>query len=718
MQVLGSRSIAAEVADSLKLQVRLVIPQKIERDRLMTVVAVDEDAPGGQYRLVRSSASGAFRIEDAVTGTKVGETRIDQPTAVRGIEFQLTAEAAEHSEIVFHVTSLRSAAMQLQGGLNLRQPGEEMFMSVVLLVYQDTDPEMAAVIPNTIASKFIDYRRDAHRRQARNTVQFLTAQLDTLDTQLRTAEEELREFRERYGVVDLAVESQTRMTELSAVQAQRNEVLVQRNALSSVLAEVERDRPDDPLARSPYRRLGSHPVLLQNSNLQGLLSSLSTLEDERAELLERRTVDDPDVQAMTNRIQDLEQQMESSIRTYYQGLNAQVSNLGQVAGSPAGALSQIPAKEQQYIRLASQAQLLRETYGLLQSRLKEAEISQAVEDPNVEIIDLAVPPGGPIKPHLPNNLVMGLLFGLVLGLGTAFAREALDSTVHTREDLKDLTGVPVLGLIPRIGAAPVITAGRLAQQLPWGSKSSGNGKALTRADGTLESLVTEYDRSNAVSEAFRSLRTNITFSSAERAPKVFLVTSAMPKDGKTTTAANLAIIFAQQGLRVLLIDGDMRRGTLHKLFHLERTPGLSNLLVERCEIERAIHWVSLDQGTELEILPGGTIPPNPAELLSSSRAAWLMERLEERYDAIVVDTPPLTLVTDAAVLAAHADTVLFVARANKTDQGAIRFAIEQLSNVRAPLTGAVLNDVDFKRDSRYGRYDYAGYAYEYSGKES
>ena len=172
---------------------------------------------------------------------------------------------------------------------------------------------------------------------------------------------------------------------------------------------------------------------------------------------------------------------------------------------------------------------------------------------------------------------------------------------------------------------------------------------------------------------------------------------------------------------MLLVDADMRRGIIHKLFRVPRTPGLSNILVENVDFERAIHWVQLEQGTEMDVLPTGTVPPNPAELISSPRMKWLIERLQERYDAIIFDTPPLTLVTDAAVLAAHAHTVLLVARANKTEQGAISFAMEQLRNVSAPVRGAILNDVDFKRDGRYGRYggkyDYYAYSYGYSSEE-
>jgi tyrosine-protein kinase Etk/Wzc len=195
----------------------------------------------------------------------------------------------------------------------------------------------------------------------------------------------------------------------------------------------------------------------------------------------------------------------------------------------------------------------------------------------------------------------------------------------------------------------------------------------------------------------------------------------MPGDGKTTSAANLAITLAQQGVRILLIDGDLRRGVLNSVFGTPREPGLSNVLLGVGKLEQAVRSIDLGQNGSLDFLSTGTLPPNPAELLGSQRMRKLLAELEDKYDAILIDSPPLNIVTDAAVLGTVADGVVIVARAGVTEKQALMYASEQLANVHAPLLGAVLNDVDFASNryyGMYGKYGYYQYNYRYQAQES
>jgi capsular exopolysaccharide synthesis family protein len=233
------------------------------------------------------------------------------------------------------------------------------------------------------------------------------------------------------------------------------------------------------------------------------------------------------------------------------------------------------------------------------------------------------------------------------------------------------------------------------------------------APGIAERLVAGRDPRSAVAEAFRILRTNISFSRMGEPPRSLVFTSPTPGDGKSTSAANLAITLVQQGLRCLLVDADLRRGFLNDAFKVRREPGLSNLILGRATLESAVVQIDLGESGKLDFLPTGTVPPNPAELLASAEMQALLARLTAGYDAVILDAPPLTLVTDAALLGSYADGVVLVARAGVTDRGAVIHALEQLRAVRAPVLGAVLNDVDQRKEQYYGSYSAGAHASYY-----
>ncbi|MGH7506627.1 MAG: polysaccharide biosynthesis tyrosine autokinase, partial [Longimicrobiales bacterium] len=440
------------------------------------------------------------------------------------------------------------------------------------------------------------------------------------------------------------------------------------------------------------------PTLIRNGSVSELLSNLAEVENNRAELLMQRTMEDPDVQVLTGRIREIEAQLASMARTYGQSLDEQISGFDEQLSSFSAELAEVPAREIEFARYLREAKLLEEIATLLQTRLKESEIAAAIDDSSVRVVDPAITPDEPIWPKEMLSLLLAVVVGLSLGIGSAFAREHMDTTVRSREELQRVAaGVPVLGTIPRI------------QQVATGNGQDGRRR---RAQPALQSrLVTGRDPRNPASEAYRSLRTNITFCRLERPPRTLVFTSPTPGDGKSTSATNLAITLAQQDMRVLLVDADMRRGVLHEVFRTPREPGLSNVLLGSVTIEKASQRVDAGSGVALDVLPMGTVPPNPAELLSSTRMGELVRRMEERYDAVIFDAPPLTAVTDAALLGRQADGVIVVARAGVTERGAVTYAMDQLHAVQAPVLGVVLNDIDVRKDRYYGGYGAASYRY-------
>lgn len=706
LAVLQSRALAEMAADSLGFKIQIVAPEEVSYAAdVFDDIHVDSDPATGLYRMERASQGFVVYGPD---GTQVASAGPGEAIAFDRVEFVPTREAARYPEIHFRVIDGTAAAGRVRGMTSIYQPNKDQ--DIVIIRGMGPDPRLAADVPNALAAAFLDHRRAERKSSATNTVEFLRAQIDTISRQLRLSEEDLKEFKQSEQVVNLQAEGQTGMSQIASLQGQLDAIESERASLDSALEDIRQADAADPLEPSPARRLLGTPAILRNQAASQMLNTLIDLENERAELLQRRTVQDPDVQAINDRIRGVEDQLFNIVSSYEENLDRQVQSLRSSIGRTGSQLRELPEKEVQFARRQREASLLQEMYTLLQTKLKEAQITQAVEDPNVRVVDAALVPGAPIKPDKRRNMMLGLLLGLILGVGAAFGREYMDDTVHSMDEMEELTGVPVLGMIPAIPRA----------QLENGHKRLlGSGSSGERRDGRTDHssrLVVNSETRHAVAEAFRSLRTNITFSAAEQAPKTLLLTSPTAGDGKTTSAVNLGAAFAQQGLSVVLVDADLRRGVLHKIFGLSKTPGLSNYLVEGLPLADVLQRMDLDGSAPVHAITTGRYPPNPAELLSSPRMLGLLDRLKERFDVIVIDSPPLTMVTDSAVLAPYVDSVMLVARAGATEEAAVQFAMRQLKNVNAPLKGTILNDVS-ATDRRYGSYGYYAYKYEYYGAE-
>ncbi len=692
MEVLKSRQLADSVAQELQLRLTVREPRQSPRSALLSFIDVSASADTGEIMVTTTGSRlalqhGTHRIEAAV-----GDT-----VSLDGVRLAFTAAALRQPQIVLGVHPFAAATSYLVSSLKITRPSREA--NIISVRYHHSDPQLVEAVPNRLLEIFLVRRAGTRKSGATSTVAFLQNQLDTLSEELRLAEDTLRAFRESNKVVSLEQQASVSVGKLAELKAERDATASELAAIDTLLTKVTATASNTG-SSSDFRRLLAFPTLLRNNTASTLLTSLTTLESERGRLLATRTMKDPDVIVLSEQISGLESQVRTLVNTYADGLRQQVAAYDRTLSESGAQLNTIPAKEVALARMVRNTTVLGDLSTLLQTKLKEAQISEAVNDPSAQVVDRAIRPERPVSPRKGLNLAIATMLGMIIGLAGIFGKELLDTKVHSREDLQKVAPVPVLGVIPHFRQERRRAVGRLRRTpLP-----APNGGAIAAT-----SLAALENPNGTVLEAYRSLRTNLAFALADHPPKVIVITSPTPSDGKSTTTANLAASLAQQKLRVLVVDADMRRGALHRTLGGVRGPGLSEILTGRSTVAHVVQPLSFGPIGRIDLISTGTVPPNPAELLASPRLVDFLESVEGSYDTILIDSPPVANVSDALIIAPHADGLLLVARGNKTERGAIRFAMEQLNNVRAKVMGTVLNDFDIGRAEAYGgKYSYYG----------
>ena len=694
MLVLRSRTLAERVVDSLGMQVRLSDPSLPRASVFTRAVGSDAEASG---MFVLSRAGDGYRLQAdddqarAVRGLPA-RVRPGVPFRIGGLTLELSAAAPER--VQFQVAPLRRAVRDLRDDVGVARPNREA--RLVHVRYRSTDPLLAARVPNALTDAFITYTSTGSKTESRSTVDFLREQVGRYETDLRDAEARLRAFREASEVVDLQAEAGEQVKRMAALRAERDELLVERDGLAQVLVRAGRGRAED------FRQLASFPTFLSNKAVQDILQALTALENERLALLQRRQSDNPDVQGVTERIENLQGQLSQLARGYLQSLDARLVSLDEALARFGAVVGALPAREVEFARLRRQQELLEEIYTLLQTRLKESEIELAVESSEIRIIDAAVPAIEPVSPRPVLNLFLGGVLGLMLAGLAVFLRESLNTRIRGNADVTAATGgLPVLATIPRIRAV--------------GTAGNGHGRGVVRSMSPAEMLearlVMRRDPGSPVAEAYRALRTSISFAGPGNAPRLVVLTSSVPGEGKSTSASNLAISMALQGTRTLLVDADLRRGVLHQVLGVPQAPGLSHVLHLGTPLAEAVRQVRIgEDGRTVDFLASGAYPPNPAEMLASPAMEQLLAELRTRYEMVIFDAPPVHAVTDAALLGARADLVVLVARAGVTDRRALDHTMARLRQVGVSPGGVVLND------ATSGTEGYYAYGYGENGK--
>ncbi len=567
--------------------------------------------------------------------------------------------------------------------------------------FESTDPQLAARVVNTHLHNFVEHNFRARYESTTKASDWLAAQLDELKIRVEKAED-----------ARLAYERENRIWTIDEKQNITTQKLADLNT-ELTQAQADRMRKEASYRLAREGNVDGLPEVRESQVLQDLVTRRTDLLVQYREAEAQFGPNYPKVQRLKVQLDELDstiarekKNIVERIESEYRAARQRELLLSQALEQQKAEANALAEKLVQYNILKREAEANKELYDGLLQKLKEAGISAGLRSSNIRIVDPALVPPTPARPQKARNVLLALLVGLVGGVGLGFLREYLDNTVKTPDDVEHLTRLPSLAVVP---AFSLVNGRARGVRMLKGAESEPSRASVA--------LVSHERPQSQISEAFRALRTSLLLSQAEHPPQVILVTSALPREGKTTAAVNLAVTFAHLGDRTVLVDGDLRKPGIGKLLSLSegsRHAGLSTYLagVSSLDLVTIPHPVI----PNLAAIPSGPIPPNPADLLSSKRLQDAVNQLREQFRFIIVDSPPVMAATDAIVLSVIADGVLLVVRSGQTSKAAFLRARDQLRAVRCTLLGVVLNAVDTSSPDYYYSYRYYPY-YQYSGSE-
>ncbi len=636
------------------------------------------------------------------------------------------------------LASVEEVASRIAGAVSF---SNDRNSDIIRIVAKTHSPQESAYIANVYAKQYYGFNLNSSREMAASVREFLGKQLEDTRKQLEVAENNLQNYMQSQGIVSLDDEASQLIKGTSDFEAQRDDVVIQMESRRQVLAAYNQQlaKMEPSVTRTVSDAVDPYITMLQQE-----IAKLEVTRDvavSQNPVVGSKEVYNEMIAKANSQISDLKNKLKEKTADF---LNSQVMATGSLQGAQNGGggydpigyyrdlrlkilqleidLGSMEAEKKeldkvvlqydarfskipkQYIELAKldRTEKSREKLFLLvQDSYQQAQIAEQSQFGYVQIIDPAIPSFSPISPKVSLNLTLGVLLGLALGIGAVFVLDYLDSSIKSPEDL-ERRGLSVLASIPIMSGANI-----------KGGETNPEQRVMKEGISVPLRLITYHKPSDPISEAYRSLRTAIQYSRIDKPVRSLLVASALPKEGKSTMTANIAVTFAKSGLKTLLIDSDLRRPIQHKLFNMERKPGLIEYLKGEVDLNTAVRKTFAEN---LFLLPTGQLPPNPSEVLGSEVMKSLMEILKASFDFIVFDSPPIVAVTDGVILSKLVDGVLFVALANKTEAEVLEKAYLTLKQVKAGIIGVVLNEFDITK--AYGAYyKYYKYYHYYGHKE-
>ena len=605
-----------------------------------------------------------------------------------------------------HLLSVDSLAELLDKKVSVQQ---KRGLDIVDITAESPSPYEAALIVNSYAQQYRSLNLEASRNQLTFVKNFLKKQKDEKRNELSAAEDSLRNFQERGGIIALDEQATALIDQLSQFEAKLNAAKIDYMASSNILKQYKDElKKQDPRMANYLESLTSETYI---EALQKQLAELQINKDLALANSNPRINVTTKIKEYDQKINELKNKLNSKIEVIKAGifasspeevkelsqkiieeevknssLNTSISGLQEIVNNYEGKFNQLPKKSIELARLQRKSEALDKLYGLIEEKYQEALINEQSQPGNVLVVDRGRIEDKPAKP----NRILIVLIGLVLGTGLAFGyvlvRDYFDNTVKTPEDIQR-KNINVLAWIPKI--------------------------ELFTGKGKVEFIVSNQPNS-IPSEAFKALRTRVQFSNIDAEQfKTVLITSATPQEGKTIVSVNLAGSFAQTGKKVLLVDCDLRKPRMHTIFEVNKKPGLVDYLFNQASLNDIIR----QSGTidNLSYITAGTIPPNPAEILQSKAMLKFLDDMRSMFDMIILDSPPIISVTDSEILSRVADGALLVVKAESTEVELMQHAVELIRNERSPFLGVVLNNFVYK--SGYGAYYKYYYYYSHTTNE-
>lgn len=593
------------------------------------------------------------------------------------------------------------------------------------------DPLVVYRLATIVADEFKERCREVEQEEASNTVQFVSRQKEMAREKLEGAERALQEFERRTNFNIMLENPQSGvMQRLMELENKLAEVQTQRELAEATLATYNRRLQDLETLRGRSNEAGGARSL-DSPVLNQIKRELNQLEEEKIELTERYG-------EASFQVKDKQTEIERKRDEYYQVVLQQTKDAEKPVSKMDESLWQqlqekkieeelnlyiLRNRERQYermlatyrdknpqmlehsielARLQRQKNVYENLYNFLVERGEEANIKAATGTGGVRFIDYPAIPLRPIQRSLTRTMILALMLGLAVGFGVAFVLELLDNTIKSPDEVEKLLKKPLIGSIPifKQPGPPL----NLKQKLTGSNHRPVDQKKLYRSQ-----LISNLQPRDPVVDNYRTLRTNLQFSSVDRKLKSILITSSVPGEGKTVNTANLGISLAELGNRVVLVDGDLRKPRLNTTFSVPKSPGLTDYLAkESMQLEEVLYSSHM---SNLKIIPSGTIPPNPAEMIASRKMQETLTELKRHFDTLIIDSPPLGIVTDPVLFAMHCDQSLLIMRFGETNWKIAADACEKLERARANFLGIILNGVKYSRG--YGTYYHYNYYYQY-----